>query len=183
MSRIGRKPIAIPKNVKVAVQNGEVKVEGPKGKLSFRPHVLMKVTVEGNDIVIARPNEERDAKSLHGLTRTLINNMVTGCEKGFTRELDVNGVGYRAEVKGKELHMTLGYSHPVVFKLPEGVTAQVTDEKKTHIVLASADKQLLGATAAKVRSFRAVNKDPYGLKGVKYSDERPRQKEGKSGAK
>jgi large subunit ribosomal protein L6 len=183
MSRIGRKPVAVPKNVKVAFQNGELKVEGPKGKLSFRPHKAMKVKVDGGNIVIERADEERMAKSVHGLTRTLIANMVNGAEKGFTRELDINGVGYRAEVKGKDLHMTLGFSHPVVFKLPEGVTAQVTDEKKTHIILSSADKQVLGATAAKIRSFRPVTKDPYGAKGVRYSDERVKRKEGKSGAK
>ena len=147
MSRIGRKPIAIPKNVKVAVQNGEEKVEGPKGKLSFKPHAAMKVTLDGSNIVIERINEERMSKSVHGLTRTLVQNMVSGAEKGFTRELDISGVGYRAEVKGKDLHMTLGFSHPVVFKLPEGITAQVTDEKKTHIILGSPDKQVLGATA------------------------------------
>ncbi|MBI1947812.1 MAG: 50S ribosomal protein L6 [Deltaproteobacteria bacterium] len=183
MSRIGKKPIAIPKAVKVAVQNGEVKVEGPKGKLSFRPHQAMTVKVDGGNVVVARPDDERGSRSLHGLTRTLIVNMIVGVEKGFSRELDVNGVGYRAEVKGKDLHLTLGFSHPVVYKLPEGVTAQVTDEKRTHIVLNAASKELLGATAAKIRSFRPVSKDPYGLKGVKYSTERPRQKEGKSGAK
>ena len=183
MSRIGRKPIAIPKTVKVAVQNGEVKVEGPKGKLSFRPHQAMTVKIDAGNVVVGRPDDERGSRSLHGLTRTLIVNMINGVEKGYTKELDVNGVGYRAEVKGKELHLTLGFSHPVVYKLPEGVTAQVTDEKRTHIVLSAASTELLGATAAKVRSFRPVNKDPYGLKGVKYTAERPRQKEGKSGAK
>jgi large subunit ribosomal protein L6 len=183
MSRIGKKPVLIPKGVKVAVQNGELKVEGPKGKLSFRPHPSMNVKVEGTEVLIKRPDDERASRSLHGLTRTLVQNALTGAEKGYTRELDVNGVGYRAEVKGKELHMTLGFSHPVVFKLPEGITAQVTDDKKTHIVLSGADKQALGATAAKVRSFRPVNKDPYGLKGVKYTEEKPREKEGKSGTK
>lgn len=183
MSRIGKKPIVVPKNVKVAVQNGEVKVEGPKGKLSFRPHQAMTIKVDAGNIVIERKDDEREARSVHGLTRTLVQNLVEGVEKGFTRELDISGVGYRAEVKGKDLNMTLGFSHPVVFKLPEGVTAQVTDEKRTHIVLSSADKQLLGATAAKVRSFRPVTKDPYGAKGVRYSDERVRRKEGKSGAK
>lgn len=183
MSRIGKKPIVVPKNVKVAVQNGEVKVEGPKGKLSFRHHTAMTVKVDGGNIIIERKDDEREARSVHGLTRTLVQNMIEGAEKGFTRELDISGVGYRAEVKGKDLNMTLGFSHPVVFKLPDGVTAQVTDEKRTHIVLSSADKQLLGATAAKVRSFRPVTKDPYGAKGVRYSDERVRRKEGKSGAK
>jgi large subunit ribosomal protein L6 len=183
MSRIGKKPITVPKNVKIVVQGGEVKVEGPKGKLTFRPNAKIAVKVDGQNVTIARPDDERDSRSLHGITRTMVQNMLTGVEKGFTRELDINGVGYRAEVKGKELHMTLGFSHPVVYKLPDGVTAQVTDEKRTHIVLSSADKNLLGATAAKVRSFRPVNKDPYGLKGVKYTEEKPIQKEGKAGAK
>ena len=188
MSRIGKKPILVPKNVKVAVSplsggGVEVKVEGPKGKLSFRPHRATTVKLDGGSIVVARVDDERTAKSVHGLTRTLIQNMVLGAEKGFTRELDISGVGYRAEVKGKDLQMTLGFSHPVVYRLPEGVTAQVTDEKRTHIVLSSADKQLLGATAAKLRSFRPVTKDPYGAKGVRFADERVRRKEGKSGAK
>lgn len=183
MSRIGKKAVDIPKNVKVAIANGEVKVEGPKGKLSFKPHAQVKVALEGDKIVVSRPTEERLARALHGLTRTLVQNMVTGVEKGFTRELDITGVGYRAEVKGKELHMTLGFSHPVVYKLPEGLTAAVTDDKKTHIVLTAASRELLGESAAKIRSFRPVNKDPYGLKGVRYSTEKPIQKEGKSGAK
>ncbi len=183
MSRIGKKAIAIPKGVKVAVKDGVVKVEGPQGKLSFTPHKAMKVKVDGDNVVVDRPDEERLSKQLHGLTRTLVANMVKGAEKGFSRELDIQGVGYRAEVKGKELHMTLGFSHPIVYKLPEGVSAKITDEKKTHIVLSAADNMLLGEAAAKIRSFRPVNKDPYGLKGVRHSTEKPRQKEGKSGAK
>ncbi len=183
MSRIGKKAVEVPKNVKVVMNNGELKVEGPKGKLSFKPHTQIKVAIEGDTIVVTRPTEERISRALHGLTRTLVQNMVTGVEKGFTRELDITGVGYRAEVKGKELHMTLGFSHPVVYKLPEGVTAVVTDDKKTHIVLSSASRELLGESAAKIRSFRPVNKDPYGLKGVRYSTEKPVKKEGKSGAK
>jgi large subunit ribosomal protein L6 len=180
MSRIGKKPVPVPKTVKIAVQNGEVKVEGPKGKLSFRPHVLMKISADASAINVERADESREAKSLHGLTRTLISNMVTGCSTGFTRELDITGVGYRAEVKGKAIQMALGFSHPVIYNLPEGVTAAV-DEKRTHITLSAADKQLLGATAAKIRSFRPP--EPYGGKGVRYSDEVVRRKEGKSGAK
>jgi len=183
MSRIGKKPIEVPKGVKVAINNGEVKVEGPKGKLSFRPHTLMKVSLEGSTVTVLRADDERLSRSLHGLTRTLVQNMLVGASVGFTRELDITGVGYRAEVKGKELHITLGYSHPVTYKLPDGITAAVTDDKKTHIVLSSANKELLGETAAKIRSFRPVNKDPYGLKGVRYSTEKPLQKEGKSGSK
>jgi large subunit ribosomal protein L6 len=183
MSRIGKKPVTVPKTVKVALQGGELKVEGPKGKLSFKPHRAMRLKIEGAEIHVERIDEERMSKSVHGLTRTLVANMVNGAEKGFTRELDISGVGYRAEVKGKDLHMTLGFSHPVIYKLPDGVTAQVTDEKKTHIILSAADKQVLGATAAKLRSFRPVTKDPYGAKGVRYSDEKVKRKEGKSGAK
>ena len=180
MSRIGRKLIVLPKNVKFAVANGVVNVEGPKGKLSFRPHALMTIKLEGSDIHVTRSDETRESRSLHGLTRTLIVNMVTGVSQGFTRELDITGVGYRAEMKGKSLHMSLGFSHPVIFALPEGVTG-IVDEKRTHITLSSANKQLLGATAAKVRSFRPP--EPYGGKGVRYSDEVVRRKEGKSGAK
>jgi large subunit ribosomal protein L6 len=121
MSRIGKKPIEVPKSVKVAIANGEVKVEGPKGKLSLKHHAQVKVALEGSTIIVSRPNEDRLARALHGLTRTLVSNMVVGVDKGFTRELDITGVGYRAEVKGKELHMTLGFSHPIVYKLPEGV--------------------------------------------------------------
>ncbi len=183
MSRIGKKPITVPAGVKVAIANGEIKVEGPKGKLSLRPHTLMKVSLEGSTISVTRPDDERLSRALHGLTRTLVQNMITGASQGFTRELDITGVGYRAEVKGKELHITLGYSHPIQYKLPDGVAATVTDDKKTHIVLTSANKELLGETAAKIRSFRPVNKDPYGLKGVRYSTEKPLQKEGKSGSK
>jgi large subunit ribosomal protein L6 len=183
MSRIGKKPVAVPKGVKVAIANGNIKVEGPKGKLSFTPHTLVKVTLEGENIIVSRPADDRLSRALHGLTRTLVQNMVTGTSTGFTRELDITGVGYRAEVKGKELHMTLGFSHPIVYKLPEGITAAVTDDKKTHIVLTAANKELLGESAAKIRSFRPVNKDPYGLKGVRYSTEKPLKKEGKSGSK
>jgi large subunit ribosomal protein L6 len=180
MSRIGKKPILVPKNVKFSFANGEVKLEGPKGKLSFRPHALMKVELVGSEIIVTRADESREARALHGLTRTLISNDVVGVSQGFTRELDITGVGYRAEVKGKALHMSLGFSHPVIFNLPEGVTAAV-DEKRTHITLTAANKQLLGATAAKVRSFRPP--EPYGGKGVRYSDEVVKRKEGKSGAK
>lgn len=180
MSRIGNKSIDVPANVKIALSGTEVKVEGPRGKLAFNHHPMMKVSVDGTVLTVARPDETRKAKSLHGLTRTLIANMVHGVATGFKRELDITGVGYRAEVKGKTLNLTLGYSHPIHFPLPEGVTAQV-DDKRTHITLESNDKQLLGSTAAKIRSFRKP--EPYGGKGVRYSDERIRRKEGKSGSK
>jgi large subunit ribosomal protein L6 len=130
--------------------------------------------------VVERPDDSRKAKSLHGLTRTLISNMVVGVSDGFKRELDIKGVGYRAEVKGRVLNLTLGYSHPIAYDLPEGVDAAV-DDKKTHITLSGVDKQLVGSTAAKIRSFRKP--EPYGGKGVRYSDERIIRKEGKAGGK
>jgi large subunit ribosomal protein L6 len=139
----------------------------------------MVVKTEGNQVTVSRPNDGRQARSLHGLTRTLIANMVEGVTKGYTRSLEVKGVGYRADMKGNTLNMQLGFSHPVEFSLPEGVKGKVEDKTKIH--LESIDKQLLGATAAKVRSFRPP--EPYGGKGVRYSDEIVKRKEGKSGAK
>jgi large subunit ribosomal protein L6 len=179
MSRIGKKPIPVPKGVKVSIAGGVVKVEGGKAKLSFTPHTRMKVKVEGDTVVVGRPDDTRESKSLHGLTRTLVANMVQGCEKPFERKLVIEGVGYRAEVKGKTLNLALGYSHQIDFPLPEGVTAEVAD--KTLITLKCADKQLLGSTAAKVRAFRKP--EPYGGKGIRYEDEVIRRKEGKSGTK
>jgi large subunit ribosomal protein L6 len=173
-------PVAVPDKVKVQISGSDVNVEGPKGKLSMSAHPTMKVELSDNQVIVTRPDESRTARSLHGLTRALINNMVTGVSEGFKRELDIHGVGYRAEVKGKQLVMQLGYSHPIEFDLPEGIKATV-DDRKTHITLEGVDKQLVGATAAKLRSFRKP--EPYGGKGVRYSDEYIRRKEGKSGAK
>ncbi|MCP4503459.1 MAG: 50S ribosomal protein L6 [Deltaproteobacteria bacterium] len=180
MSRIGTKPIPVPNGVKVTANGMEIKVEGPKGKLSLNAHSMMKVKIEEKSITVERPDDSRKAKSLHGLTRTLISNMVVGVSEGFKRELDIKGVGYRAEVKGKTLNLTLGYSHPIAYPLPEGITAAV-DGKKTHITIDGVDKQLVGSTAAKIRSFRKP--EPYGGKGVRYSDERIIRKEGKAGGK
>lgn len=180
MSRIGRKPISVPSSVKVAVEGGHVKVEGPKGKLSMKHHPLITLHIQDGLIETRRPNDAREARALHGLTRALVANMVTGVSTGFTRELDIQGVGYRAEVKGRTLTMSLGFSHPVEFPLPVGVDA-VVDDKRTKVTLSGVDKQLLGATAAKIRSFRPP--EPYGGKGVRYSDEVVQRKEGKSGGK
>lgn len=180
MSRIGRKPIPLPEKVTVVMEHGLIRVEGPKGRLSMKPHSLIQVEVDDGVVEVTRPNDSREARALHGLTRALVNNMVVGVSQGFTRELEVQGVGYRAEVKGDTLNMVLGFSHPVEFPLPAGVSAAV-DDKRTKITLSSIDKQLLGATAAKVRSFRPP--EPYGGKGVRYADEVVRRKEGKSGGK
>lgn len=176
MSRIGKLPVAIPAGVKIAVEGGAVRLEGPKGKLQASVPSGVDVKVEGNLLRIERQNEDRKIRALHGLTRKLIANMTQGVSQGFTRVLDINGVGYRAEVKGQEIHMTLGYSHPVVFPLPAGVTAAV--ERQVIITLSSADRQVLGETAAKLRSLRPP--EPYKGKGIKYREEVIKRKAGKA---
>ena len=179
MSRVGKQPVKIPEKVKVAITGTTVKVEGPKGKMSFPFNPVVKVEVAGNEVKVSRPDESRLAKGLHGLTRTLVKNAVEGVTRGYERVLEISGVGFKAELKGKEINFTLGFSHPVVFKLPEGVTAEV-DPKQTKVVVRSADKHLLGLTAAKIRALRPP--EPYKGKGVKYAEETVRRKEGKTGA-
>ena len=176
MSRIGKLPVTIPAGVKVAVDTDAVHVEGPKGKLHTTVPAGVNVNVEGNIVRIERRAEDRKSRALHGLTRKLIANMAQGVSQGFTRVLDINGVGYRAEVKGQEIHMTLGYSHPVIFPLPQGVTASV--ERQIIITLSGADRQLLGETAAKIRGLRLP--EPYKGKGIKYREEFIKRKAGKA---
>jgi large subunit ribosomal protein L6 len=176
VSRIGKLPIAIPSGVKVAVEPEEVSLEGPKGKLKTAVPPGVRVKVEGNVVRVEREGEERKVRALHGLTRKLIANMAQGVSQGFSRVLEINGVGYRAEVKGQEIHITLGFSHPVVFPLPSGVTATI--ERQVIITLSSADRQLLGETAAKLRALRPP--EPYKGKGVKYREEVIRRKAGKA---
>lgn len=178
MSRIGKRPVDIPDGVKVSVQDRVVAVEGPKGKLEYTHHPRVDVQVEGKQVVVTRPNNERQARSLHGLTRSLISNMVIGVSQGYTTVLEIHGVGYRAEVQGQMLTMSVGLSSPVKHELPAGVTAEV--EKQTKVTLRSNDKQLLGVQAAKLRSYRPP--EPYKGKGVRYATERIRRKVGKSGA-
>jgi len=180
MSRIGKLPVSIPDKVEVKVSNSVVDVKGPKGSLKFALPKHVSVAVFESSVSVSRDNDERMARSMHGLCRNQIVNMVTGVSAGFAKELEINGVGYRAEVKGKELHMSLGYSHPVIYPLPAGINAEV-DAKRTKITLSGIDKQLLGNTAAKVRSFRPP--EPYRGKGIKYADEVIRRKEGKSAGK
>lgn len=180
MSRIGKLPVSLPEKVEVKVSKTTVDVKGPKGTLHFNLPKLVAVAVDGSSVVVTREGDDRVARSLHGLCRNQIANMVIGVSKGFVRELDINGVGYRAEVKGKELHMALGYSHPVIYPLPNGISAEV-DAKKTKLTLSGIDKQLLGNTAAKIRSFRPP--EPYKGKGIKYTEETIRRKEGKSAGK
>ncbi len=179
MSRVGKQPVKIPEKVKVSVAGHLVKVEGPKGKMSFPFNPAVKVEVVGAEVVVTRPDESRLAKGLHGLTRTLVKNAVLGVTKGYERVLEINGVGFKAELKGKEINFILGFSHPVLFKLPEGITAEV-DPKQTRVVIRGVDKHLLGLTAAKIRALRPP--EPYKGKGIKYAEEIVRRKEGKTGA-
>ncbi len=179
MSRVGKIPVKIPEKVKVAVDGTTVKVEGPKGKTAFTFNPRMKVEVQAGEVKVSRPDDSRLSRGLHGLTRTLVKNAILGVTQGYERSLEISGVGFKAELKGKEINFTLGFSHPVVFKLPEGVTAEV-DAKQTKVLVRSADKHLLGLTAAKIRSLRPP--EPYKGKGVKYAEETIRRKEGKTGA-
>ena len=177
MSRIGKKPIDIPAGVEVKVDGTTVTVKGPKGTLTQAVHPNMTVNVEGNVITVTRPNDDKQNRALHGLTRSLINNMVEGVSNGFSKTLEVNGVGYRAVKKGNDLELTLGYSHLVNVKTPEGLTVEVPDANK--IVVSGADKQKVGQFAAEIRSKRPP--EPYKGEGIKYADEHIRRKEGKAG--
>jgi large subunit ribosomal protein L6 len=180
MSRIGKKPIPIPQGVKVQVTDGTVRAEGPKGKLSQPIPVPLSATVDGTTLTIGRPDDDRRVRALHGLTRALVANMVTGVKDGFERKLEIVGIGYRAQMQGKAIQLALGYSHPVIFPLPEGVTAEI--DKQVAITLRGADKALLGQTAAKLRALRKP--DPYKGKGIRYAGEYVRRKVGKkAGAK
>lgn len=179
MSRIGKLPIAIPAGVKVALDGNVMTITGPKGTLSQALHERMTIGVEAEQIIVTRPTDEKNDSALHGLTRSLINNMVVGVTSGFQKDLEINGVGYRAEISGKTLTLSLGYSHPVVYELPEGISVDV--EKQTKLSVKGIDKQLVGSAAAKIRSFRAP--EPYKGKGIKYADERILRKAGKAGKK
>ena len=179
MSRIGKLPIEIPAGVKVAIQDAQIKVDGPKGSLARPIMEGVNVTQEGSALIVTRPNDSIKSRAAHGLTRTLINNMVVGVTKGFERALEINGVGYRAEVKGDVLNLTLGYSHPIAFQLPTGITVEV--EKMTKLLVKGIDKEVVGQTAAKIRDFRGP--EPYKGKGVKYADETILRKAGKTGKK
>ena len=179
MSRIGKLPIKIPEKVKVTIQPGLVNVEGPKGKVSQKLDREIKVTVEKDQVKVDRPNDSRRSRQLHGLSRTLVANMIHGVTQGFSRSLDIAGVGYKAELKGKEIHMALGFSHPVVYPLPEGVSAQY-DAKANRLTVSGADKHQIGLVAAELRKLRPP--EPYKGKGIKYAEETIRRKQGKTGA-
>ncbi|MEW5744722.1 MAG: 50S ribosomal protein L6 [Nitrospirota bacterium] len=180
MSRIGKKPIAIPQGVNVEVKQDVVRVKGPKGELSYTFPEGITVTAKDGTVVVERQGDEQRHRALHGLARSLVANMVSGVSQGYTRVLEITGIGYRAQVKGSKLAFTLGYSHPIEFDLPPGVTAKA-DEKQTTITLSGIDKQVLGQVAANVRKLRAP--DAYKGKGVRYAGERIKLKAGKTGKK
>jgi large subunit ribosomal protein L6 len=179
MSRIGKLPIEIPKGVKIGFVDSILTVQGPNGKLVRPIMSCVTLNISETSLEVTRNDETTSSRSAHGLSRTLINNMVVGVTKGFQTDLEINGVGYRAEVKGKELVLSLGYSHPVNFLIPDGITIEV--EKMTKLSVKGYDKEMVGQTAAKIRSFRSP--EPYKGKGIKYADETILRKAGKTGKK
>ncbi len=176
MSRIGKKPIAIPAGVDVKLNGTEITVKGPKGELKYSFNADISVEVAGSEIIVTRPDDNKEHRSLHGLTRTLIANMIEGVTNGYKKELDINGVGYRAQKQGKDLVMNLGYSHQVIMSEIPGITIEVPGPNK--IIISGADKQQVGQFAADVRKKRPP--EPYKGKGIKYADEHIRRKEGKA---
>ena len=179
MSRIGNSPITVPSDVEVKIDGKNITVKGPKGTLEREIHKNIDVTMENNVIKVTRPNDEPENRSLHGLTRTLINNMIHGVKEEYTRELQINGVGYRAQKQGNKLVMNLGYSHPVEMEAPAGITFDVPNPNT--IIVKGIDKELVGQTAAVVRTKRPP--EVYRGKGIKYAEEVIRRKEGKAGKK
>jgi large subunit ribosomal protein L6 len=179
MSRIGKLPVVIPQGVQVTIKEGQIQVKGPKGTLSRKLPPKIAVKVEGGAVVCTRPNDERDVRALHGLARSLIHNMVTGVSTGYERVLDITGVGYKAELQGKNtILFSLGHTHPIEHVLPAGVSAEI--DKNVKVILRGSDNEVLGLEAARIRSYRPV--EPYKGKGVKYAEEIVRRKEGKAGA-
>ena len=177
MSRIGNKPITVPSEVQVKIDGQKITVTGPKGTLEREIHKNISIDMADNIITVTRINDEAINRSLHGLTRTLINNMIIGVTSGYSKELQINGVGYRVQKQGKDLNLTLGYSHPVIFKAPEGITFDVPNANT--IIVKGIDKELVGQTAAVIRTKRPP--EVYRGKGIKYADEVIRRKEGKTG--
>lgn len=176
MSRVGKKPILIPKNVKVSVTGNTVLVEGPKGKLTYEVHPNMTVEAKADQVLVSRRSDEKTDMALHGLTRTLINNMVVGTTAGYQKELEIQGVGFRAQVSGKKLVLLLGFSHPVEFHIPEGIVIEAP--KPTQLIVKGIDKQKVGETAAEIRAI--FPPEPYKGKGIRYVGEYVRKKVGKA---
>lgn len=179
MSRVGKLPINIPSGVSVSLKDYFLTVKGPKGTLSRRLPPELDINADQQTITIKRRDDSRQSRSLHGLARALVNNMVQGVSRGFKKTLEIAGVGYRADVQGNVLNLSLGYSHPVQFSLPEGISASVERQNVVH--LEGIDKEMLGETAARIRALRPV--EPYKGKGIRYSDEQVRRKVGKAGSK
>ena len=177
MSRIGNKPITVPAGIDVAIDGQKITVKGPKGTLERTVNDNISIKLENGVIVVARPNDEKENRSLHGLTRTLINNMIEGVSNEFSKQLEINGVGYRAAKQGNKIVLTLGYSHPVEMVEPEGITYEVPNPNS--IIVKGIDKELVGQMAAEIRSKRPP--EVYRVKGIKYVDEHIRRKEGKTG--
>lgn len=178
MSRVGKVPIPIPKDVKVKLTDSILEVVGPTGRLTHRIPSEIQISIEPEQIVVKRPNNHRTSRSLHGLTRALIANMITGVTHGFEKRLEIQGIGYRAGLQGNVLHLALGFSHPVLFPLPEGVNVEV--ERQTSIKVKGIDKQLVGSVAAQIRSLKPP--EPYKGKGIRYVDEYVKLKVGKTKA-
>ena len=176
MSRIGKQPIAIPAKVKVEVKGQKIHVEGPRGKLDWELPRRTAAKIDGTNVVVTRQGEDAQARALHGLSRALLNNMVKGVSDGFIKKLEISGVGFKAAVTGKTVSLNLGYSHPVLYKIPDQI--KVIVEENTKITIEGPDKQLVGKVAAELRSFYPP--EPYKGKGVKYSDEKIQRKEGKT---
>ena len=175
MSRVGRQPIPIPSGVQVTIEDRHISVKGPKGLLEWEIPQLIQARQDSGEVVFERPDDSRTNRALHGTARALVANMVAGVSNGFERKLEINGVGYRAALQGNALNFELGYSHPIRYELPKGISATV--EKNVLITLSGIDKHLLGETAAKIRSFRPP--EPYKGKGIKYQEEHIRRKVGK----
>ena len=179
MSRIGKMPITVPAGVTVTIEDNHVTVKGPKGELTRQINKNMKLTMDNGVITVERPDDEKENRSLHGLSRTLINNMIIGVTQGYSKTLEINGVGYRAAKQGQNINFTLGFSHPVVKEPPAGITFEVPAPNK--IVVSGADKEVVGAVAAEIRTLRPP--EPYKGKGIRYEGEHVRRKIGKAGAK
>ncbi len=176
MSRIGKKPILIPQGVKIQMSGVKLHVEGPKGKMDLNVHPRMKIKIDASQVLVERPTNTNQDRSLHGLTRTLISNLMTGVTQEFSKALEIEGIGFKAQLQGKNLQLNLGFSHPINFAVPEGIKVEVP--KPTNLVIRGVDKVLVGQTAANIRKF--FEPEPYKGKGIRYAGEQIRRKAGKA---
>jgi large subunit ribosomal protein L6 len=177
MSRIGKLPISIPSGVTATLNGETITIKGPKGELSYTHHPLIKVEIKDDVILISRPDDKKESRSLHGTTRSIINNLVIGVTEGFEKKLEIRGVGYRFSISGKKLNLSLGFSHPIDFPIPEGITITTDEEDKNIMIIQGIDKKVVGETAAQIRSLRKP--EPYKGKGIRYVDEYVPMKQGK----